>query len=251
MTTFRCKKCGHEHVITSNDVFRPASKAYKSSGYPAQTFVGDGADTLRQTHPPAQRQAPHLPTWTQGSRTGMRVMQTSASCGLVYLISGSPVAAGVTGLAVWFGSLLGGQENWGVVHRFLDRNHDGKLNRKDIEHVVNSTLDNVLEPDDDTPPDIPVHVIRGNETVMGVITRATQEQLTEAARVMFSVVNQGKAFSRDRVGGIFGNNFSQVQKEMIKLKLLEGNRHAGYKLTNEGKTFLSRYHPSPTPNEVE
>ena len=224
-------------------------KTYQST---PQQFIGNDAGSLRQTQPvPTPRQLPSLPSWTGQSKTGQRVVQTGVSCAVVGALFTWPGVITVTGATVWFGSMLGGIDNWSVLHKFLDRNRDGKVNRKDVEHIVNNVLDNVLEDAPPASPPIPVHVIRGTETTMGQITGATQEQLHEAAKVMFSEVNKGEAFARSRVGKIFGADFSQVQKEMVKLKLLEGNDNAGYKLTPEGLIFLGRYHssPSPTPDE--
>ncbi len=206
--------------------------------------------TLPQSAPAPRLQAPSVPAQYQTSQTGQRVSQACISCVAVAAAWWYPNVITITGGVVWFVSLVGGSGNWGVIHRLLDRNHDGKLNLADIKHAVNAVLDEVLEEAPPTLPPIPVHVIRGGETLMGEITGATREQLHEAAKVMFSEVNKGKAFARARVGKIFGENFSRVQKEMVKLGLLKGNDNAGYKLTTEGKTFLGRYlPPSPTPAE--
>lgn len=213
-------------------------------------YIGSDAESLRQVHPPHTRQLPNLPNEIKASKTGQRLMQTCISCGTVAAFLAFPNVITATGMAVWFGSLLLGRDNWDVLLHLLDRNKDGRVDLRDVKDMLDWWKDGDDEQETPPPPSIPVQVIKGSETTFGAITGVTQEQLAEAARVMFSVVHTGKAFARSRVGHIFGSNeeFSRVQKEMITLKLLEGNDNAGYKLTNEGLTFLSRYHPSPTPD---
>lgn len=230
MTSIVCPECKARFV-------RDSGKTFEQS-----------LPTLPQSSPAPRVPAPSIPAPLWASKTGQRLMQAGVSAGVAFIATHNTVVTIGTGATVWFVSLVGGSGNWGVVKDFLDRNRDGKVNLADIKHAVGAVLDEVLE---DTPkvPPIPVHVVRGETTLMGEITGTTREQLHEAAKVMFSETNKGKAFARARVGGIFGGNFSQVQKEMRKLKLLEGNKNAGYKLTTEGEMFLGRYlPPSPAPD---
>lgn len=234
-----CPICGTDFVEATGGVTR--QKTYKSTH-----FVGNGAASLRSV----SGSKPTLPTQAWGSKTGQRIAQMGVSCCVVAIFATVPNVITGTGALVWFVSLLGGSDNWGVVRDFLDRNRDGKVNLDDLKHTVNAVLDEVLEDSEPSLPTIPVHVVKGTVTRMGTITGTTQEQLEQAGKAMFSPAHRDKPFSRDRVGSIFGGNFSKVQREMIELELLEGNRHAGYKLTNEGKAFLGRYYPSPTPDKV-
>lgn len=205
---------------------------------------------LPQSAPTPRMSAPSVPAPLWASKTGQRLMQAGVSAGVALVATHNTGFAIGTGATVWFVSLVGGSGNWGVIKDLLDRNKDGRIDKSDLMDILGNWWDD-SEP---RVPDLPVEVVRGKKTVYGKITGTTREQLTEAAVIMFTVVNQDKPFSRDRVGGVFGSNFSNVQKEMRKLGLLEGNKNAGYKLTTDGKTFLGRYHPtakapSPTPNE--
>lgn len=228
----------------------------------AQTFSGSDAGNLTQTHPlPAARPA------SGKSTTRIRLEQSLAvgtACTLCAapLILPVPLLASATVAMSAFAFVLSvalGKENQEALFKLLDRNKDGRVSRKDLQHIFDNWWDNGESEDDTTPASQAVmdKVQLGYEFHRrmpdGSIQYAVilpehpryigKEKLRQAARV-HEINNNECNFSKRGCGEPFGDDLRQAQKELERLGYIKRTGKAANAprvWTLDGERWLERF----------
>lgn len=256
-----CWNCGAEQNIS-----KPPSTTWTArSDYPH--LVGEKASGLE---PVGTATPKPVRAWTK-SRIWERTVQAVLAGGVAAILCRAigdgqilgivvPVntAAPLTACAYWFGSTLLGIENWDVAFRLLDRNNDGRVDRKDLQAI----FDDWWEKGESKEP-IPAPQSTTDKVQLGfqinrwmsdqTLQRAVilpecpryvgKEKLRQAARV--HEINDGKCnFSKRGCGEPFGDDLAQVQNELERLGYIQRKgkaKNAPRIWSPEGERWLEQF----------